>query len=217
MNVLGMLSGFSSEGRIRINKHFAVIALVLATSITLATAIWPTEPTQAATTPSQPTLRKKWSKKLSKPRPCADEKSAKCATLKVPRRYSKFNKQSGDYPKSNSKRLYLPVRWSTRASAKAPALLYFNGGPGLGDNKAFLKSALRSAATGGKAVPNFSDRHPWHGRVCSQPSEAATQSRCIRRRNSDLIKASTRLWKAHRKGPDVLHYGPDSQRPKPAS
>ncbi len=117
----------------RSNNRSAVVALVLATSITLATSVWPTEPSQAASASSPSTQRTQWSKDLSHPVRCRDQKRAMCATLKVPL----------DYAKPNRKRFMLPVRWSTRAPATAPFLLYLDGGPGLGHNKSFLKSALR--------------------------------------------------------------------------
>ena len=71
-------------------------------------------------------------KGLSKVRKCSDQKGTKCATLRVPLNYAK----------SGGKQLSLPVRWSTRAGANAPTLLYLNGGPGLGNNRQFLKSTL---------------------------------------------------------------------------
>ncbi len=71
-------------------------------------------------------------KGLSKVRKCSDQKRTKCATLRVP-----LNHANAD-----GKQLELPVRWSTRAGANAPTLLYLNGGPGLGNNRQFLKSTL---------------------------------------------------------------------------
>ncbi len=51
----------------RSNNRSAVVALVLATSITLATSVWPTEPSQAASASSPSTQRTQWSKDLSHP------------------------------------------------------------------------------------------------------------------------------------------------------